>query len=235
MDIVYNCRPGRQNEELRYSIRSVMQNLPHDNLWVVGGKPDWYTGKYIHAPSDPTRVRLKFDREKLGLEVISESEEISDDFILMNDDFFVMEPMTEFIDWNGGTLEEKIELYKRLAPNGIYTNCLKITYDGLLRMGFENPLDFEMHVPMNMNRAKLNESLKDSTSLWRSVYGNMFITDTETHEDVKVYRNGKLMGKSYDYINNKLPFLSTIDDSFEMVRIKVLESMFSEPSPYENP
>ena len=46
MDIVYNCRPGKQNEELRYSIRSVMENLPHDNLWVVGGKPEWYTGNY---------------------------------------------------------------------------------------------------------------------------------------------------------------------------------------------
>jgi hypothetical protein len=211
-----------------------MENLPHDNLWVVGGKPEWYTGNYIFAPSDPTRVPLKFNREKIGLQTIADSDEISDDFILMNDDFFVLQYTDTFTDWNGGLLSDKIDLYKKLAPHGIYTNCLKVTYDGLLRMGFDNPLDFEMHVPMNMNKDKLNEALKDSTSLWRSVYGNMFITHSDTHEDVKVYRNGKLMGKSYDYLNNEQPFLSTIDDSFEMVRGKVLE-VFSEPSPYEHP
>ena len=209
--------------------------MPHDNLWVVGGKPDWYKGNYIFAPSDPSRVRLKFDREKIGLQTIAEAEEISDDFILMNDDFFVMNKIDNFVDWNGGSLSQKLELYKQLAPRGIYTNCLGLTYDGLLRMGFENPLDFEMHVPIKMNKEKLNESLKHSTSLWRSVYGNMFIEQSEKHDDVKVYKGSTLQKRSYDYTKNASCYISTMDASFETVKTDMLDSMFIEPSLYESP
>jgi len=46
MDFVYICKDG-VNEELKYSIRSVVESFPETNIWVVGGKPDWYTGRDI--------------------------------------------------------------------------------------------------------------------------------------------------------------------------------------------
>ena len=48
MDFVYICKEG-VNEELKYSIRSVVESFPESNIWVVGGKPDWYTGNYIQV------------------------------------------------------------------------------------------------------------------------------------------------------------------------------------------
>ena len=85
MDIVYICRDG-DNEELRYSIRSAVKNLPHDNLWVVGGKPDWYSGPYIEVPQDKAYYR----NARTNIRTIIKSNKISNTFILMNDDFFIM-------------------------------------------------------------------------------------------------------------------------------------------------
>lgn len=63
-----------------------MKNLKHDNLWVVGEKPNWYTGNFIHVPA----VATKYTNARRNLERICASSEISDSFILMNDDFYVM-------------------------------------------------------------------------------------------------------------------------------------------------
>ena len=38
MNFIYICRVG-ENEELRYSIRSVLNSFPEANIWVIGGKP----------------------------------------------------------------------------------------------------------------------------------------------------------------------------------------------------
>ena len=43
MDLVYVVRDGA-NPELRYSLRSVAVNLPHDRVWIVGHVPAWITG-----------------------------------------------------------------------------------------------------------------------------------------------------------------------------------------------
>ena len=88
MDLVYICRSG-DNEELRYSIRSMVANVPHDNLWVVGGKPSWYIGKHIPVKQSDD----KYDNARNNLKAIVESSEISDRFILVNDDFYVTKPI----------------------------------------------------------------------------------------------------------------------------------------------
>jgi hypothetical protein len=72
MDFVYICKDGI-NEELRYSIRSVVESFPDSNIWVVGGKPDWYVGNYIKVDQKLT----KYKNALYNLKAITESEEIS--------------------------------------------------------------------------------------------------------------------------------------------------------------
>ena len=48
MDFVYICKSG-DNEELRYSIRSVINSFPEAKVWLVGGKPNWYSGDFIEV------------------------------------------------------------------------------------------------------------------------------------------------------------------------------------------
>jgi hypothetical protein len=84
MDFVYICKPG-DNEELRYSIRSVLYSFPDANIWLVGGKPSWYSGNYIYVD----QKHHKYANAINNLHAICDSNEISEEFVLMNDDFFI--------------------------------------------------------------------------------------------------------------------------------------------------
>lgn len=227
MDFVYICRPG-ENEELRYSIRSVIANFPKAKVWVVGEKPDWYSGNFILVKQKAT----KYSNARNNLQAICDSEEIGEKFILMNDDFFIVKPISHIGYVHGGPLSEKIKYYNELTPNSSYVRSLQETHRRLLKRGVENPLDYELHVPMPMNKAGLRMSLHH-TSLWRSTYGNILGVGGDQISDVKVYFNGPLMDKTYDYKDLEQPYLSTDDRSFDQVLEDILLDMFPAPSKYE--
>ncbi len=84
-DFVYICKDGA-NEELKYSIRSVVESFPEANIWLVGGKPEWYTGNYIEVEQKDS----KYKNAVKNLQIICLSQEISESFILMNDDFYII-------------------------------------------------------------------------------------------------------------------------------------------------
>lgn len=208
MDYVYVCRNG-ENEELRYSLRSVVANMPHGRIWVVGGKPDWYLGDYLQVP----QIRNKYKNVKNSLAEIVQSEQISNKFVLMNDDFFAIKPVTEITNYNGGFLIDKINRYDELVPGSSYLAMLRQTYYTLKKMQIPEPLDFELHLPMIVTKRGLNRALAFD-SLWRSTYANIFDISSEKATDVKVYASGMMQANSYDYINGNSKFLSTDDESF---------------------
>jgi hypothetical protein len=228
VDIVYICRPG-DNEELRYSIRSISENMPHDNIWLVGSKPKWFNGNFIPVIDGIN----KFENIKNCIRAASESKEISSDFVLMNDDFFLLKKIDHLPDYNGGSLKTKVEEYQKLNPSAYYTKLLANTLKLLNKLGYKDPIDYDIHVPMIMNKEKLKIALTHSYSI-RSVYGNMFDVGGEKIRDVKVYGKGRLNARSYDYLNSDFPFVSTIDESFNSLYETILKEMFSSPSIYES-
>ncbi len=227
MDLVYICRRGN-NEELRYSIRSAVANLPHDKVWVVGNKPDWYSGDFV----DVLDNKDKFDNIINCTYAITDVGAISDDFILMNDDFFFLKPMGKMPILHGGLLQDKIEKYVSLGARK-YATLLSKTYNNLVRQGIKNPLDYDIHVPMPMNKAKLKQSIKKAY-FPRSGYGNIHNIGGEQIVDVKTYGSkNKLSPNSYDFLNGDMPFISTEDESFENVYNHILRDRFTVPSRYE--
>ena len=229
MDFVYICRDG-SNEELRYSIRSVVKSFPYSNIWVVGGKPDWYTGKYIKVD----QVHAKYKNAIENLKSICSSEEISDSFVLMNDDFYIIKKIDNIETFNGGYLLNKINLYQKINGNSNYTRKLSATYKRLKAIGIDDPLDYELHVPMIMEKQKLKEVLKDNDQfLWRSMYGNIFKVGGSEMQDVKVYSTGPLVPKSYNLNNGKHVYLSSSDSSFSVMWNKILKIEFKEKTKFE--
>ena len=230
MDIVYLCRQGK-NEELRYSLRSISKNLPTSRVWVVGYKPDWYTGDFISVPDTSS----KFKNIHNLIKTVAYDDRISDDFVMMNDDFFVLEPMPTVPVLHGGPLLEKINRYREINPNSPYITLLNRTYQVLLTMGIHNPIDYDIHIPMPMNRTKLKETILIK-HLPRSTYGNLAGIGGEQITDVKAYSRKSAMAKgSYDFKNGNLPFVSCEDDSFEVLLNSLLIDLFPEPSKYEVP
>jgi hypothetical protein len=228
-DLVYICRDG-DNEELRYSIRSAVQNLPHGKIWVVGGKPDWYMGRYIQVDQD----KAKYINARNSLRAICESEEISESFILMNDDFYIVNKIDSVPYMYAGALNDKISQREDMFSGNLYISLLRQTLASLSRKKIKTILDYELHVPMVMNKSRLMQII-DLSGLWRSTYGNLFNVGGIETKDVKVYnRKSKLYKSSYNIKDLTSDYLSSSDDCFEQVKSQVLERLFPFKTVYES-
>lgn len=228
MDYVYICRQG-ENEELRYSLRSLVKNAPDGRVWIVGNKPSWYAGDFL-AVKD---VAGKFENIRTALLAIANHDEISEDFILMNDDFFIINKINNIPTIHGGLLADKIEEYEKMNGSPQYLQILSDAHKYLINHGIKNPLDYDIHVPMIMNRKNLKRIAK-KTLAPRSVYGNMYSIGGDRCEDVKVYPNSSnLVDRSYDFKNNPSDFLSSDDKSFPRIHRVILRNSFAEKSQYE--
>jgi hypothetical protein len=218
------CRDGN-NEELRYSIRSTLQNLPKGDIWVVGGKPKWYTGNHIFV----RQYGDAYTNVREQLKIVCDSTKISDDFVIMNDDFFTMKK-SDVPNWNGGTLNQKIANFNKYAPENLYVKRLLKTNAYLKKQGFRSPLDYDLHVPMILNKDKL-KSIIDTPYLWRSIYGNTFNVEGDNNKDVKIYSENKLLDKTIPDLDT-MTFLSTTDESFRHISVW-MDEKFPNPSPFE--
>ena len=94
-DVVYLCRSG-ENEELRYSLRS-LKNVPHGQVWIFGGAPSWISDRvnFVGVPQTDFNFRdawkTKFENTRRNLYTATQQPEVSEHFLLMNDDFYVTE------------------------------------------------------------------------------------------------------------------------------------------------
>ena len=229
MDYVYVCRAGN-NEELRYSIRSVVKNATHNNIYVIGQKPEWYSGNFIYVKD----VGTKFKNIQHCISIIPTIGAISDEFVLIEDDMFIVKEIGRMPIYSGGTLLSRINELKLINPRSKYVKLLEDTYNHITKnLKISNPINYEIHFPLVMNKANLSKSINKS-GMPKSIYGNMFtIGGTET-SDVKVHTKGMWIEKSYDFRNGDRPIISTDEnDSFEIVYNEVLRDMFPNPSKYE--
>ena len=226
MDYVYICRSG-DNDELRYSLRSIEENMPKGRVWVVGHRPIWYIGDFI--PVDD--IGGKFDNIVNCIKTVSENNDISDNFILMNDDFFALNPIDKLKNYHGGLLENKIARYKELRMAPKYIRLLELTLKQLKENGISNPIDYDIHVPIIMNKTILKDAI-NLAFFPRSAYGNLAKLEAIKITDVKIYSNGEKINW-HEIINND--FVSTEDNSFISLKNNILNKMFDKPSKLENP
>lgn len=230
MDIVYFCRGG-DNEELRYSLRSVAENFPHRSVWLYGEKPAYIKpDHFVKISQERKDQNTKWDRVRAMYRDVCLNNEISEDFVLFNDDFFVLHPVDSLpYFWRSGLAEHicVIEASRDNKPNP-YSLRLKKVFNEFYNKGIL-PKSYELHLPMVFNRHKLLEIIGAYPNLHcsRSLYGNHYnIGGTQT-SDVKIFEEGQPF-------DPKWTFLSTEDKEFELHEVgRFLRERFPKPSPYE--
>jgi len=223
MDVVYLCRPGR-NEELRFSLRS-LRNIPHDRVWIFGGAPDWVTVP-VFPVSRHTGASYATTTE--ALLAAAHHPEVSDRFLLMNDDFFIMAPIGSMPTLHRGRVQAAATDYQRRGVTG-YAGALVAMGEWLADHGHPDPLCYELHVPMVMDKATVRElpglgiGGKPFDMHKRTLYGN------HAHIGGSLYRDAKVIRGDADRL-----FLSTTDQSFHSFAVgKRIRRAFPDPSPYE--
>ena len=206
LDIVYFVKDDLRNEELRYSLRSVDKNMPHKRLWIFGGCP-------LNIVPD-VRVRVdqkgktKWDRGRNMFRMACENKELTENFILFNDDFFVMQPTDHIDPMHRGTLQEYIEVIERNFMNRPtnYTKILRECDEELVKLGATR-YAYELHMPFIFNKKGVLQIIKDYPyqHCTRTFYGNLYNIGGEKHSDVKVFNDKP----TFDY--KETQFLSTDD------------------------
>ena len=225
-DIVYILRPDVEGDELRYSLRS-LKNLPHRFVWFVGGLPRGY--KPDRSLPHIQTGESKWDRIRSSMYKVIEQEELSDEFFLFNDDFFVMKPVKgTFVNFVDKTLEWRVEDLRQLNPwLRPYGRTLYKANEELKALGIKEPKNFEVHLPMLINKEQAKTTIKlCSSPQMRSIYGNLSKCKTVQHDDVKVY--------DLNTVPEDPDYLSTNDDIFRDGKVgEFIRSCFPEPCKYE--
>lgn len=238
---VYLVKPLDENEELRYSLRS-LRNLPHSEVWIVGYKPNWVTNvNYLPVQA----LGHKYTNGLLNTRAILECPDIADDFILFNDDFFV----TRFYDaplpmFHQGSLAERILTRQVQVGNSQYNRSMLDTWRILKMWRIENPVSYSVHYPMPINKWNMKYVLDRVDKDWAD-YGKKRIAHLHRRTLYGNYSQGDSYGpvsdcKIVDYSDDgkstyrRGAFISTDDLPFQKGLVgSYIRGLFPDPSPYE--
>lgn len=242
VDLVYVLGSGSvwSNNEIRYSLRSVQKNLKGvRNIYVIGVNPGIFTDNIRHIYF-PDELRQNADGN-MARKIIRacQEEDLSDDFLFMNDDFIIHKPMTApEIPWlDKGDMSKRPSAYWN---NTLYRKRLCRTFEVLRDRGLPT-LQYDYHAPMLMNKhefPKLMSQFDYESGIgytFRSLYGNCMRLPSVHLEGQKV-----TVYKSYD-----MPSLEQhvrdawfvgFNDAGLNGTLKIwLKLMFPHPSEYEQP
>ena len=228
-DIVYILKEDIQPEELRYSLRSVCKNFPHNRVVFYGGKPEGIEpDKWVNFKQRGVSV---WEKTTSTVKAICEDNDITEDFWLFNDDFFIMKPVKDMPTYYDRTLFRRIQQIekKRGGSRSLYTYQLRITRDALQAEGYRT-FNYAVHMPMLINRKKGLEVINKypKLNMFRSVYGNVYKVDGRQHADVKISSKDEEPPKDCD-------FLSTADGDMSESKVgRFIMTQFPDKCKYED-
>ncbi|MFF5668793.1 hypothetical protein ACFY8S_01430 [Streptomyces hygroscopicus] len=228
LDIVVPVRERAANEQLRYALRSWAAHLPHRRVWIVGYRPRWAAGvEHIRTRQTGT----KYQNTTTAVRAACEHPEVTGTFLLCNDDFFVMQPVDTMPVLHRGPVR-KVEEYYESRANGAYLRGLRETRDLLVELGHADPLSYELHVPMPVEKAGMLAALDQARHLdvvhKRTLYGTLAGLGGEQIRDVKILHRAP---RGYGP-NSR--FLSTMPDSFAAGHVgQHIRGAFPTPCRYE--
>jgi len=187
-DLVYPLGTGSilNNFELRMSIRSVEKYLTgYDKIYIIGECPDW-AQNVVHIPFVEKSTVGDFNIMQ-KITKACETTEISDDFIFLNDDHYLLAPFTlpEFPYYYMGSLEESY----RTRPDG-YGRRARNSMNYLKEKGLPTK-HFDIHYPIIYNKSLFLQYVTNGPDwskqhfIIKSLYANSLKIEGEETKDFK--------------------------------------------------
>ena len=162
------------------------------------------------------------------------NDNITEDFWLFNDDFFVLKPKSENMPPQyDRTLEERIErIEKRNGCPDEYTMRLRHLVK-TLKTASKGILDYAVHKPILINRKRMLEVLEKfpDEPMIRALYGNYWKIGGVSKHDMKI----RILNYSkMDLVMRDWDFLSTSDVSFSNGKVgRYIRDKFKHKSRFE--
>ena len=180
VDLVYVLGKGSrwQDNEIRFSLRSVSKNLSNvGKIFIVGHIPD-FAKNCVHVPcADIFDPAINADGNMTHkLLTVCNRADLSENFLFMNDDFIINQPIAaNEIKWlHKGDMANQPPSY---WVTQFYRHRLKRTFDELKKRGMTT-MQYDYHAPMLMNKhsfisvMELFDYAIEIGYTFRSLYGN---------------------------------------------------------------
>lgn len=229
--LICPVRPGDNNEELRYAMRSWETNLilPDLELMVVGHVPAWMKPD-IHIEGNAYRSLPFAVFDNIRLSAAAGAQMGYEDAIYMNDDFFCLDPVGAVLPVKRNcTLAEHVAMFPTNA--GLWwPKSLDLTASWLAEAGFPHPDSYEVHRPLAASLSGMIEALgrwdlgsSDLVPQWRTIYG--VLNEVEAYPVV----DAKLSSRSPGF---GTPWVSTADETWRRYATG-FRKRFQKPSRWE--
>ena len=230
MDLIYlvGQRTFWDNQEVKFSLRSAERNLKFDKVFMVGKKPKHFNDKVIEVKIADDQGHKYFNVANKIWRMLN-NKNVSDDFILMNDDFFILQEYKKIPYYYNLTLKKWIDNWPK--HKGEYWNRMIQAYEHFPKGKF-----FELHFPIVLNKNKAIKVFKKYNLfkvavMLRSYYCNEYYNEIKPilpSKDYKIYNYEQFM------INRKAPFVSTTNETAVLPDFKnFIKSRFPQKSTFE--
>ncbi len=182
ISIVYQyAAHGNKFQEIYHSVKSIQAHFQEPyTLHFVGDLPPGISAHHIPHKRESGVFRTNCLDACRKMELILDSKEISDDFILMYDDLYLLK------DVNRSFFDRFYVVNKLLEtrPRGNHARLRIETGKALVKNGIEDPFNCETHLPRLYNKDLLREiwekyQPKENRLLTSSLYFNEFYRDEE--------------------------------------------------------
>ena len=236
MDVVYLVKSTSENDELRHSLRS-LKNLNHDRVFFAGYKPTWVRN-VLHIPT----VQLPGQKHANSIrnqKAALADPRVSDPFVLMNDDHFIMQRHEEMPILNWGRVRTVLDTCDTLGAT--FRSSMEFTLKLLQSEGYVDPVSYQLHVPLVIRKRELHEVFETFgdrapvgiNTQYVTIAGNKFSCGgvSYTH-DVKIHSPERTL-RDMPWVKESA-FLSTSDVAFQYGHIgSYIRGVFPKKSQYE--
>lgn len=246
-DLVYIVRDG-ENDELKYSLRSVNENLTYNHIWIYcNNPPKWLqNSRKLTIIPQTTNIKIGFNKKHdithSNLKNATLNPDITENFIYFNDDFFIIEPVEIIPPISRGLLSTYMK-YNKVDP---HASLYKRSVEGNYRILSKQPTidkakiySYEMHAPLPVTKQELNYSLNFieenqrtfimDLPLKRTIHGNLhqyhlqpgfnIQPDVKKHSEKSPYHGGQ--------------YFSTNEGSFNGAHKNFLNLLFNQIPEWE--
>jgi len=244
VDVVYimDNRSKRANIELLFSLRSVKRHLKNYRKIHIFGSDmtsvikNTATVKHHYTP--PTEgINHQVRKHKL-IDIVCKNEDVSDDFILISDDCFLLEAQdaNKIPLYYSGTLTERIAGFRNQVSVSVLglTNTLKI-----LKLEKKNDKYYNVHAPFAINKKKFL-GLRDtyyvehfeSGLIYKSLYCNSY-NKRGRHIPNKLIINRRSTREGLEAKIGKATFFAVSDSGLTDIVIQYLNDTFPKKQSWE--
>jgi len=236
-DLVYPVKG--ETEELRYSLRSVAENARglFGRVWLVGHRPAWAVN-VEHIDVAVPGGKAKDVPAKLR--AVCEHPDVAPTFVLMNDDYYLLDPVERWEAWHMGAIADRIAFWRREGKGAAWLRMVEQTAAWVAEQGGSG-LCWQGHRPLLWDKAKLLDVL-DRYPEGRplDVIGLFDLAGADCGEPRRGFNTkvtsdpGMFHRKLAAFAGSPCPWLSSNDQAFQTGMIGgFIRGVFRRPCEYE--